>query len=382
MYKRSFKHWIFLGLILALLVTLTACDVGRVVEEHDVTVMVIEADNDERVIKDVDVKLENFRTYEDNTGDEGVATFSNVREGSYELTATKDGWVAVEGVGEVLINRDRIFIIQMAEVDEPVPGTAFFEVEIVDYRTEVTTLGEDVEIQVRVTNTGSASGKVYIDLFENEFVEDEWVVDEDVELDPGESETVELSYEPEEELGIAEFIVQSYNETTDSYDDSDTAWGVVLEENSFAVGFDRAEGDTDNFGDEESQYLDFVTNIELGNDDWVEDYTITIEYFNQQYTLEHVGGILQFDFVRNSNWFDIEVATDDGDISEAVEGLSFGYIENITNFKVVEVLIWDEDGFGISVPGDGVEIVEWEPAVGFLDGNEMPESSERIKLRR
>ncbi len=381
MYKRSFKYWIFLGLILALLVTLTACDVGRVVEEHEVNVVVTEDDNG-GVMEGVVVKLENSRTYEDNTSEQGMVTFGNVREDSYELTATKDGWVAVEGVGGVLVNRNRFFHIKMAEAEEPDPEAPFFEVEIINYRTEVTTLGEDVEIQVRVTNTGSASGKVYIDLFENEFVEDEWVVDEDVELDPGESETVELSYEPEEELGIAEFIVQSYNETTDSYDDSDTAWGVVLEENSFAVGFDRAEGDTDNFGDEEFQYLDFVTNIELGNDDWVEDYTITIEYFNQQYTLEHVGGILQFDFVRNSNWFDIEVATDDGDISEAVEGLSFGYIENITNFKVVEVLIWDEDGFGISVPGDGVEIVEWEPAVGFLDGNEMSVSSERIKLRR
>jgi len=75
-----------------------------------------------------------------------------------------------------------------------------------------------------------------------------------VVLDPDETETVILSYEPQEELGIAEFIVQSYNDTTDSYDDSYSVWGVVLAEDSFAVGFDRAEGNAEDFGDEQLKF--------------------------------------------------------------------------------------------------------------------------------
>jgi len=380
MYKRRSKYWMFLGLILALLVTLSACDPGRVVEEHDVTVVVTEDDNG-GVIEGVEVKLENSRTYEDNTSEQGVVTFSNIREGSYELTATKDGWVAVDGVGEVLINRNRFFQIQMTETDEPDPGAAFFEVEIIDYQTEVTTLGEEFEIEVEVKNTGSVSGEVFIDLFENEFVEDDYVTFESVVLDPDETKTVILSYEPQVELGIAEFIVQSYNETTSSYDDSDAVWGVVLAEDSFAVGFDRFDGDTGNFGDEQFQYLDFVTNMELENGDLVEDYTIIIENSNQVYELTHVDGVLEFVFVENYYWFDIEVVTDDGDISEAVEGLEDGYIEDITDFKVTEVEIW-VNGQLIDMPSDEVEIVEWSPFDDELEDTGLSAASGRSKLRR
>jgi len=280
-----------------------------------------------------------------------------------------------------LVNRNRFFHIKMAEAEEPDPEAPFFEVEIINYQTEVTTLGEEFEIEVEVKNTGFVSGEVYIDLFENEFVEDEYEAFESVVLEPDETETVILSYEPQEELGIVKFIIKSFNETTSSYDDRDTAWGVVLEENSFAVGFDRAEGDSGNFGDEESQYLDFVTNMELENDYWVEEYTIIIENSNQEYELTHVDGILQFDFIRDSNWFHIEVATDDGDISEAVEGLSFGYIENITDFTVINVEIW-VNGELIDVPEEEIKIVEWSPFDEDHDSTELSVLSERIKLRR
>jgi len=366
MLSSKIKYLILCGLILVFMINLTACDFGRrpTVEEHQVNVSVTTDDDNRETIEGAQIILENTRKYENTTNRFGRVTFNNVREGSYELTATKGGWVAVEGVGSVIVDEDSFYSIQMVEAP-------FFEVDIINYQTEVTNLGEEFEIEVEVKNTGSVSGEVYIDLFENEFVEDAYVTYKSLVLEPGETDSVILNYEPSDELGIAKFIVKSFNETSGLYDDNATAWGAVLAENSFAVGFDRYEGDTNNFGDEQDQFLDILTTIELNEED-VDEYKIIIENHDQYYVLEHIDGILEFRF-RSNNWFDIVVVTEDGDISEAVEGLDSGNIKNITELRVTDFLIWINDDF-VNVPDEGVKIVEWSPFDVETDSTGLSES--------
>jgi len=265
MVLKNIKHWGFFTLILLLLFTLTACEFGDgpAIAEHEVDVIVTEVDSNLR-IEDALVSLNNSRLYERRTNQDGVVTFSNVREGNYELDVTKPGWRALE---------------------------------------------DDV-------------GSVTIDMNKN------------------------LSVEMVKEI---------------------------------FVGFDPYEGETNNFGDEDFQFLDLVFDVEL-REDLIEYYSVTIMNNNQEYTLRHKDGILEFGFVEDYYWIEIDVVTGGGDISAAVDGLSDGFIYNITEFKVTEVFILDENNELIIIPEEGIEIVEWSPDIADVES--LNNSSERFNLQR
>ena len=108
-------------------------------------------------------------------------------------------------------------------LNEPVEDESpFFDVVIIDYPATVE-IGDEMTIQIEVTNTGDETGEAYIDLFIDNT--DSYVDDERINLAPGESQIVELNYiikesdEPE-----IEAIVKPLNITTNEYDSVDSAW--------------------------------------------------------------------------------------------------------------------------------------------------------------
>lgn len=109
------------ALTLVLMVALGACDsAGNVAGgdagfEYDVTVIVVDEGNE--ILEGVRVTLDEL---EEVTGENGVAEFEDVREGSYELDVELDGYAASSGdTGSVIVSENSTeFTVEMAESSE------------------------------------------------------------------------------------------------------------------------------------------------------------------------------------------------------------------------------------------------------------------------
>ena len=120
MFNSTLKKLSLVLILVGVIFAVSACDGildmdtdPEIVEEVNILVNI-----DEEPLEGVEISLDS-NDFEDTTDEDGVVTFTDVEEGTYELEAEKDDYVAIEGTGNVSISPDNAELtVEMIHADD------------------------------------------------------------------------------------------------------------------------------------------------------------------------------------------------------------------------------------------------------------------------